>query len=128
MVIDPSALIAILNDEPESAAFIETIERADTRLLSAASFVEASIVLDNQRGPDGRRDLDLLIAASAIELVPVDEDQARFARDAFRRYGKAHHPAALNFGDCFSYALAKTTGSPLLFKGNDFTLTDIPPA
>ncbi len=126
MVIDPSALIAILSDEPERRAFTEAIERANTRLLSAASFVETSIVIENKHGYDGRRDLDLFIAAAGIEIVEVDEDQARFGRDAFRRYGKGHHAAGLNFGDCFSYALAKATGFPLLFKGNDFTQTDIP--
>ena len=126
MVIDPSALIAILSDEPERKAFTEAIERADTRLLSAAGFVEVSIVIDNRYGYDGRRDLDLLIAESGIEIVEVDEDQARFARDAFRQYGKRHSAAGLNFGDCFSYALAKITGLPLLFKGKDFSQTDIP--
>jgi ribonuclease VapC len=127
MVIDPSALIAILSDEPERRAFTEAIERADSRLLSAAGFVETSIIIENKHGYDGRRDLDLLIAGAGIEIVEVDEDQARFARDAFRRYGKCRHAAGLNFGDCFSYALAKVTGLPLLFKGNDFAQTDIPP-
>jgi ribonuclease VapC len=126
MVIDPSALIAILNDEPERKAFTEAIEQADTRLLSAAGFVEVSIIIDNRYGYDGRRDLDLLIAESGIEIIEVDEDQARFARDAFRQYGKGRHAAGLNFGDCFSYALAKVAGLPLLCKGNDFTQTDIP--
>jgi ribonuclease VapC len=126
MVIDPSALIAILNDEPERKAFTEAIEQADTRLLSAAGFVEVSIIIDNRYGYDGRRDLDLLIAESGIEIIEVDEDQARFARDAFRQYGKGRHAAGLNFGDCFSYALAKVAGLPLLCKGNDFTQTGIP--
>jgi ribonuclease VapC len=89
MIIDPSALIAILNDEPERRAFIEAIERADTRLLSAAGFIETSIVIENRHGYEGRRDFDLLIAGAGIEIVEVDEDQARFARDAFRPYGKA---------------------------------------
>jgi ribonuclease VapC len=125
MIIDPSALIAILNDEPERRAFNEAIEQADTCLLSAASFVEASIVIDSYHGYDGLRDLDLLIASARIELAPVDAEQAHIARQAFRQFGKGRHPAALNFGDCFSYALAKATGLPLLFKGNDFAQTDI---
>jgi ribonuclease VapC len=125
VIIDPSALIAILNDEPERRAFNEAIEQADTCLLSVASFVEASIVIDSYHGYDGLRDLDLLIASAGFELVPVDAEQAHIARQAFRQFGKGRHPAALNFGDCFSYALAKATGFPLLFKGNDFAQTDI---
>lgn len=125
MVIDTSAIVAILNDEPERRAFNETIERAETCLMSAVSFVEASIVIESGRGYEGLRDFDLLVASAGIELVPVDADQAHVARQAFRQYGKGRHPAALNFGDCFSYALAKTTGLPLLFKGGDFSQTDI---
>jgi ribonuclease VapC len=125
IIIDSSAIIAILNDEPERRVFNEAIERADGCLISAASFVEASIVIDNQRGYDGLRDFDLFIVSARIELVPVDTDQAHIAREAFRQYGKGRHPAALNFGDCFSYALAKATGFTLLFKGNDFLKTDI---
>jgi len=128
MIIDTSAIIAILNDEPERRAFNEIIERSDPCLLSAASFVEASIVIENSRGYDGLRDFDLFMTAAAIELVPVDAEQAHIAREAFRRYGKGRHPAALNFGDCFSYALAIATGFPLLFKGTDFAKTDILPA
>jgi ribonuclease VapC len=125
MIIDTSAIIAILNDEPERRAFNEVIEQSDTCLLSAANFLEASIVIENNRGYDGLRDFDLLMAAAGIELAPVDADQAHIARQAFRQYGKGRHPAALNFGDCFSYALAKATGFPLLFKGQDFAKTDI---
>src|ERR1700751_5613435 len=125
MIIDTSAIIAILNDEPERRAFNEVIEHSDTCLLSAANFLEASIVIENNRGYDGLRDFDLLMAAAGIELAPVDADQAHIARQAFRQYGKGRHPAALNFGDCFSYALAKATGFPLLFKGQDFAKTDI---
>jgi ribonuclease VapC len=128
MVIDPSALIAILKDEPERRIFNKTIEQADVCLLSAAAFVEVSIVIDCYYGYEGLRDLDLFIASAGIELVPVDIEQAHIARQAFRQFGKGHHPAALNFGDCFSYALAKATGFPLLFKGNDFSRTDIPAA
>jgi ribonuclease VapC len=125
MIIDTSAIVAILNDEPERRAFNEAIERSDICLLSAASFLEASIVIENNRGYEGLRDFDLWMATAGIELAPVDADQAQIARQAFRQYGKGRHPAALNFGDCFSYALAKATGFPLLFKGEDFTKTDI---
>jgi ribonuclease VapC len=125
MIIDTSAIVAILNDEPERRAFNEAIERSDICLLSAASFLEASIVIENNRGYEGLRDFDLWMATAGIEPAPVDADQAQIARQAFRQYGKGRHPAALNFGDCFSYALAKATGFPLLFKGEDFTKTDI---
>jgi ribonuclease VapC len=125
IVIDSSAIIAILNDEPERRVFNEAIEQADDCLISTASFVEASIVIDNQRGYDGLRDFDLFIVSAGIELVPVDADQAHIARQAYRQYGKGRHRAALNFGDCFSYALAKATGLPLLFMGNDFAETDL---
>ncbi len=128
MVIDTSAILAILRDEPERRAFNEAIESADPRLMSAASFVEASMVIETRRGYEGLRDFDLFIAKAGIELAPVDADQAHIARQAFREYGKGRHPAGLNFGDCFSYALARATGLPLLFKGNDFAQTDIEPA
>jgi ribonuclease VapC len=125
MIIDSSAIIAILNDEPERRVFNEAIERSDACLISTASFVEASIVIDNNRDYDGLRDFDLFIMSAGIELVPVDADQAHIARQAYRQFGKGRHPAGLNFGDCFSYALAKATGLPLLFKGSDFAQTDI---
>jgi ribonuclease VapC len=125
IAIDSSAIIAILNDEPERRAFNEAIERSDGCLMSTASFIETAIVIDNQRGYDGLRDFDLFIMSAGIELVPVDADQAHIARQAFRQYGKGRHRAALNFGDCFSYALAKATGLPLLFKGTDFAQTDL---
>ena len=125
MVVDTSALIAILQDEPERRAFNEAIEAAENRAMSTASFVEASMIIESRYGPDGTRGLDLFISKAQIKLVPVDADQAHIARDAFRNYGKGRHRAGLNFGDCFAYALAKTLGEPLLFKGADFTLTDI---
>ena len=128
MVIDTSAILAILRDEPERRAFNEAIESADPRLMSAASFVEASVVIETRRGYEGLRDFDLFMARAGIELAPVDADQAHIARQAFREYGKGRHPAGLNFGDCFSYALARAEGLPLLFKGNDFAQTDIEPA
>jgi ribonuclease VapC len=125
MVIDTSAILAILQDELERRKFNEAIEAADTRLLSTASFVEGSMVLDSRHGADGVRDLDLFIAKARISLVPVDEDHAQLARQAFQKFGKGRHPAGLNFGDCFSYALARSVDEPLLFKGNDFSQTDV---
>ena len=125
MVIDSSALVAILQDELERRSFNRAIEAADRRAMSVASFVETSMIVESRFGPDGIRDLDLFIAKAGIELVPVDVDQAHVARTAFRDYGKRRHPAGLNFGDCFAYALAKTLDEPLLFKGTDFPLTDV---
>ena len=125
MVIDTSALVAILRDEPERSAFNRAVEAAEVRLMSTATFLETSMVIESRYGPDGVRDLDLFIAKAGIELVAVDADQAYVARTAFRTYGKGRHPAGLNFGDCFAYALAKTSDEPLLFKGSDFPLTDV---
>ena len=128
MVIDTSALVAILQDEPERHPFNLAIEAAERRAMSAASFVEVSMIIESRFGPDGIRDLDLFMAKAKIELVPVDAEQAHIARAAFRDYGKRRHRAGLNFGDCFAYALAKTLDEPLLFKGADFSSTDIVPA
>lgn len=125
MVIDTSALLAVLQDEPERRLFLEKIEQAASRSLSAATFVELSMIIESRFGPEGVRDLDLLLVKGQIEIVSVDADQAHLARQAFREYGKGRHPAALNFGDCFSYALAKILEEPLLFKGEDFAKTDI---
>lgn len=128
MVIDSSAVLAILQNEPERRAFNEAIAAAETRLLSAASLVELSIVLEARFGPDGPGDLDLFLSTAQIEIVALDRDQAELARSAFSRYGKGRHRAGLNLGDCFSYALAKWAGAPLLFKGDDFGHTDLQPA
>jgi len=125
MVLDTSAIAAILFDEPEAPAFEVAIERASVRLLSAASLVELSIVVELRLGEPGGRELDLLLYRAGIEIVPLTREQAEVARRAFRRFGKGRHPAALNFGDCFSYALSKTAGEPLLFKGDDFSHTDV---
>jgi ribonuclease VapC len=125
MVIDTSALIAILQDEPERRILNEAIEAAESCAMSTGSFLETSMVIESRYGPDGTRDLDLFISKARISLASVDADQAYVARDAFRRYGKGRHPAGLNFGDCFAYALAKMLDERLLFKGNDFVLTDI---
>jgi ribonuclease VapC len=128
MVIDTSALLAILQDEPERRAFNEAIESAGARAVSIANFVETSIVMEVRHGAEGVRDLDLLIERGGIELVEVSVDQGRAARRTFQRYGKGRHPAGLNFGDCFAYALAAVRGERLLFKGEDFSRTDVTPA
>jgi ribonuclease VapC len=125
MVIDSSVLIAILQNEPDAPDFASAIADSDIRLLSAANLVEASIVIERRNGDDGARDLDLLLYRTGIEIVSVDAEQAEAARVAWRRFGKSRHPAGLNFGDCFAYALAKVTGLPLLYKGSDFALTDL---
>lgn len=128
MVVDTSALLAIFQNEPERRHFNEAIEAADSRVMSVATFVEVSIVIDSRYGAEGLRDLDLFIDRAGIEFAPVDIEQARVACAAFSRYGKGRHPAALNYGDCFSYALAQVLGEPLLYKGVDFSQTDITPS
>jgi ribonuclease VapC len=129
VIIDTSALIAILRDEPEAMSCARAIEAAAVRRVSAASFLEAAIVIDGSREPVASRRLDDLFREAQLIIEPVSEAQARIARDAYRDFGKGSgHPAGLNFGDCFAYALARATGEPLLFKGNDFAQTDITPA
>lgn len=125
VVIDTSAIVAILQDEPERREFNEVIEAATERRISAASFVEASIVVDARYGNDGLRAFDLFFAKAGIETCPVDAEQAQIARQAYRDYGRKRHAAALNFGDCFAYALAVQLGEPLLYKGSDFSMTDV---
>ena len=125
MVIDTSALLAILQGEPERRAFIEAIEAADARLMSVATFVEISIVIESRHGAEGLRDLDHFIGRAGIELVPVDAEHGKVACMGFSRFGKGRHRAGLNYGDCFSYALAVTTGEPLLCKGDDFVHSDV---
>ena len=125
MVIDTSALVAMLNDEPEADRFEAAVEADRVRLMSAASYLETAIVIETRFGEPGGRELDLWLHRAAVDLVAVDADQADIARVAYRRYGKGRHRAGLNYGDCFSYALAKVSGQPLLFKGDDFAQTDI---
>ena len=125
MVLDTSAVLAILQDEPERRAFNEAIEAADSRSLSVASLVEASIVIEARYGAEGVRHLDQFLDRADVAVVAVDVGQAKTARQAFSRFGKGRHAAGLNFGDCFSYALAHALGEPLLYKGEDFTLTDV---
>jgi ribonuclease VapC len=125
MVIDTSALAAILMDEPERAALTRIIEAADVRLVSAATVLAAAMVMESRKGEYGGRELDLLLHRGRFEIVPVDEDQVEMARAAWRAYGKGRHAAGLNYGDCFSYALAKQRGEPLLYQGDGFARTDI---
>jgi ribonuclease VapC len=125
MVIDTSALLAILQNEPERQQFNRTIEGAASRKISAATWVETSIVIDARYGTPGLAGLDLFVERARIELVPLDRDQAMVARGAFSRFGKGRHPAGLNYGDCFSYAVATVLGEPLLYKGDDFGKTDV---
>jgi ribonuclease VapC len=127
MVIDSSAILAILNDEPERRTFNEVIESAESRAISAATLVEVSIVIESRFGAEGIRDLDLFIERAGIEVVPMDREQAYVARRAYSRFGKGRHAAGLNYGDCFSYALAAVRGEPLLYKGEDFGRTDVTP-
>ena len=125
MIIDTSALVAILDQEPEAERIVHTLASAPERTLSAANLVEAGIVMQARHGDDGARDLDLLLAKLRVDIAAVTASQADIARKAFRRYGRGGHPANLNFGDCFAYALAKDKSVPLLFKGNDFGQTDV---
>jgi ribonuclease VapC len=128
MVIDSSAFIAVLLGEPEKTAFIEAIAADPTRLTSAATLLEASLVLMSRRGEGALADLQTFHARAAVRTAGFGPEHLDLAVDAFRRFGKGRHPAGLNYGDCFAYALAKATGEPLLFKGDDFARTDIPSA
>jgi ribonuclease VapC len=125
MVVDTSAIVAILEDEPERQRFVDLIGAAPIRRLSAANRLEATLVIEGRKRDAGRADLDLFLHEAEIEIVPVTLEQMELACDAFRRFGKGRHPAGLNFGDVFAYALAKVAGEPLLFKGDDFARTDI---
>ncbi|MGC2247831.1 MAG: type II toxin-antitoxin system VapC family toxin [Terriglobales bacterium] len=126
MIIDTSAVIAILNNEPEAVTLAEAIEQAQERRISAVSYVEAAAVIDKERDPVASRRFDELLREADVVIEAVSENQARIARAAYRDFGKGSgHPARLNFGDCFAYALAKAKGEPLLFKGNDFGRTDV---
>ena len=129
MIVDSSALVAILRDEPDAALYTTAIENAWQCRISAATFLEAAIVIDGTRDPVASRRLDDLLRTANIAIEPVTAQHAHIARQASRDYGRGSgHPARLNFGDCFAYALARETGEPLLFKGNDFRHTDIAPA
>ena len=125
MVVDTSALIAILFGEPEALSLTRTIADESRKLISAFNALESGIVVEARKGEAGGRELDLLMHRARIEIVAMNADQAELARAAWRKFGKGNHPAGLNIGDCCAYALAKYSGEPLLFKGNDFTQTDI---
>jgi ribonuclease VapC len=126
VIIDTSALVAILRDEPDARIYALAIEKSVSRRLSAANFVEAALVIDGSRDPVASRRFDDLLKEAHIVIEPVTEAHARIAREAYRDFGNGTgHPAKLNFGDCFAYALARATGEPLLFKGDDFVHTDI---
>jgi len=125
MVIDSSALIAVLRGEPEADVFKRAIFAAGIRLVSAVTKLEASMVAGGTRGHAGLIDLDNILSDLGVEIVPFDYHQASVARDAFIRFGKGRHRAGLNFGDCAAYALAIAEAEPLLFKGTDFGATDV---
>lgn len=125
MVIDTSALVALLDMEPEAARIAQAIEADPVRLVSTVTLMETSIVLESRHGETAARELDLAVARAGVVVEPVTPEQADMARQAWRRFGKGRHPAGLNYGDCFSYALSRATGEALLFKGEDFTQTDV---
>jgi len=129
MIIDTSALLAILRAEAEARSCADAVERSAVRRISAGNFLEAAVVIDSSRDPIASRRLDDLLQAANITIEPVTKEQAQIGRGAYRDFGKgSSHPAQLNFGDCFAYALAKIIGEPLLFEGNDFVHTDVTPA
>jgi ribonuclease VapC len=126
MIVDSSALIAIVRHEPEADTFTEAIGEAASPSISVATFLETAIVLDSRRDPITSGELDRFCKKANMQFIPVDETQARIARQAYRDFGKGSgHPARLNFGDCFAYALAKAMDEPLLYKGADFSQTDV---
>jgi ribonuclease VapC len=125
MIIDRSALIAILLGEPEAELFALLIARDSRRIVSTFTALETSIVIEAKKGDLGGRELDILLDRAKIEIVPLTVEQLEIARSAWRKYGRGRHPAGLNIGDCCSYALSKCCGEPLLFKGRDFSQTDI---
>ena len=125
MILDTSAIVAILYREPEAVTFVQLIHGADVCRISVASYVELSMVIEHQLGPEGMRQAEAFFRRAGVVIEPVTVDHGELARQAFLDFGKGRHKAGLNFGDCFSYALAKATGEPLLFKGNDFSQTDI---
>ena len=128
MIIDTSAILSILLREPDAERFARAITAASSRRISAATLLESTIVLESRSGSAAGHELDAFLRRAQIELEPVTPEQAQTARQAWRRFGKGNHPAGLNFGDCFAYALAEATREPLLFKSGDFELTDIPAA
>ena len=128
MILDSSAVLAILFGEPDAVYYEKTIAAAQACRISAANLLETAIVIESRGGLAAGHELDVFLEKAGIELVPVTPQQVEAARLAWRRFGRGNHPARLNFGDCFAYALAEATGEPLLFKGKDFAHTDIEPA
>jgi ribonuclease VapC len=125
VIVDSSALVAILFKEADAAAFASALRDAQVCAVAAPTVVEATIVAEGRAGPGMARELDDLLRALDADVVAFTAEHAALARDAWRRFGKGRHPAGLNLGDCFAYALAKARGEPLLFKGDDFRLTDV---
>ncbi|NJO53904.1 MAG: type II toxin-antitoxin system VapC family toxin [Bacteroidales bacterium] len=125
MVVDTSAIVAVLLAEPDAEPIAKALGEAPSRLISAVTRVELSFVIEGRKGEPGRQDLERLLGSGGFEVVSVTPHHADLAIEAFRRYGKGRHPAGLNIGDCFSYALALATDHPLLFKGSDFPKTDV---
>jgi ribonuclease VapC len=125
MVIDSSALLSIILGEPDRREFLRLLSESETRLLSAANALETAIVVESRLGPTGGLELDQFLHRTEVEIVAVDAEHFSAARQAWRKFGKGRHPAALNFGDCFAYALSKISGEPLLAKGSDFPQTDL---
>lgn len=128
MVVDSSAVLAILFNEPERDAFAAALAEAEIRLMSSVNTLETAAVVSARKGPHGAREFDLLLHRAEVEVIAFTVDHLRLAREAYERYGKGRHPAGLNLCDCCAYALSLHTGEPLLFKGNDFPLTDVVPA
>lgn len=129
MIVDTSAIIAVLRGEPDAARYIEALAGGNEPMMSAGTYLESAIVVDSNRDPVLSGRLDDLVAATGLRIEPVTQRHAELARQAYRQFGKGSgHPAGLNFGDCFAYALARATGAPLLFKGADFARTDVAPA
>ena len=128
MIIDTSAVLAILFAEEDAERYASAIAEAEVRLMTAANYLEVGIVIDNQIGATAGRQFDALISRADIRVEAITREHADIARQAYLDFGKGNHPARLNFGDCFAYALSKYTGHPLLFKGDDFSKTDILPA
>ncbi len=128
MILDSSAVLAILFNERDAARYADAIARADSCRMSAANFVEVAIVIEAQTMGAGARQFDAFLRHASVAIEPVTEEQAHAARQAYVDFGKGRHRAGLSFGDCFAYALAKVSSEPLLFKGDDFTKTDITPA
>lgn len=125
MIVDTSALVAILYLEPEAASFVKIIHDTEVTRISVANYVELAMVVEGQLGADGMRQAEAFFRRAGIIVEPVTLEHGELARQAFLDFGKGRHKAGLNFGDCFAYALAKASGEPLLFKGNDFSQTDV---